>query len=311
MKQSENETPIVIAFTPNYFIPAATCLFSIVESAGRDERFHVICLLSEELPGRLKQKIGLVGGERIRFSFVNLQGKLSDIYVDAKYTVAASYRLLLPDLLPEYDKIIYTDCDMVIRRNLPALYRSIELGDNYLAAVFETPLDFQEAHIREIGCDPADYFNSGFLVMNLALMRQDDMVDKFMEASKAEYLEFPDQDVLNMVCKGRVLGLPPHYNGIRTFFLPQYKHFFLQRYTEQDWKEIAKRGTVHYTGAKPWNHFTVQFSVWWNYYERLPQEVRTKEKVNKKMLYLYKIYKNPVCKFLINSMLTIIRTFKQ
>ena len=311
MKQFENEIPLVIAFTPNYFIPAATTLLSLFENTDSDERFHIICLLSEELPERLKQKIHLACNQHTRFSFVNLQGKLSDIYVDEKYTVAASYRLLLPDLLPEYEKVMYIDCDVVVRNDLAKLYRSVELGDNYLAAVFEATLDFQEERHRKIGCDPEAYINSGFLIMNLALLRQDNVVKQFIKASKADYLEFPDQDVLNIVCKNRILGLPPWYNSIRTFYLPQYKHFFLRRYSEQDWEAVFRHGTVHYTGAKPWNHFTVQFLIWWQYYERLPKEIRMEGNVNRKMFFLYKIYNSDVGYFLISNIQNIYRKLKK
>ena len=123
-----NPVPVVIAFTPNYFIPASTCLYSIFASLDIEEQMHVICLLSEELPDRLKQKIQLIGGERAQYSFINLQGRLQNIYIDAKYTEAASYRLLLPDLLPEYDKVMYIDCDIIVRNNLVKLYRSVDLG---------------------------------------------------------------------------------------------------------------------------------------------------------------------------------------
>lgn len=78
-----NPVPVVIAFTPNYFIPASTCLYSIFASLDTEEQMHVICLLSEELPDRLKQKIQLIGGERAQYSFINLQGRLQNIYIDA------------------------------------------------------------------------------------------------------------------------------------------------------------------------------------------------------------------------------------
>ena len=241
----KTSVPLVIAFTPDYFIPAATCLYSIITSMQAEGELHVICLLSEELPERLKLKIQLIGEGRTCYSFVNLQGKLQHINIDQKYTEAASYRLLLPDLLPEYKKVIYIDCDIIVRNDLVQLYHSIDLGMNYLAAVFEASMDFQLDHLKTIGCNPNEYINSGFLIMNLELMRKDNMVEKFIEASKVDYLEFPDQDVLNQLCKDRILALPPYYNSIRTFYLPQYKKFFLQKYTEQDWLEVHRHGTVH------------------------------------------------------------------
>lgn len=310
MKKEEDFVPLVVAFTPDYFIPAATCLYSIFEHMKTEGKLHVICLLSEDLPERLKQKIQRIGGSCARYSFVNLQGCLHDIYVDAKYTEAASYRLLLPDLLPEYDKVMYIDCDVIVRNDLVRLYQTTELEDNYLAAVFEAPLDFQIERFRSIGCDPMEYINSGFLIMNLKLMRSDRMVQRFLKALKADYLEFPDQDVLNQLCKKRILGLPPSCNSIRTFFLPQYKKAFLRKYTEQDWVDIRRHGTVHYTGAKPWNHFTVEFQLWWQYYELLPEEIKEEWEMNRKLYFLSRLYRTSLGACMINACQTLYRRLK-
>ena len=229
---------------------------------------HVICLLSEELPERLKLKIQLIGEGRTCYSFVNLQGKLQHIYIDQKYTEAASYRL------------------------------------------FEASMDFQLDHLKTIGCNPNEYINSGFLIMNLELMRKDNMVEKFIEASKVDYLEFPDQDVLNQLCKDRILALPPYYNSIRTFYLPQYKKFFLQKYTEQDWLEVHRHGTVHYTGAKPWNQFTVQFQLWWQYYEQLPEIIKKEWQVDKKIYFLSKLYRTSCGTFVVDKLQALYRKMK-
>jgi lipopolysaccharide biosynthesis glycosyltransferase len=302
--------PLVIAFTPNYFIPAAVCLLSILKHSEEADKFHVIVLLSEELPDEMKQKLRKLGGGRMDFSFLNLEGKLTDIYVDPKYTVAASYRLLLPELLPEYDKVVYIDCDVAVRNNLAELYRKLDLDGNYLAAIFEAPLDSQLPHLKAIGCEPGHYFNSGFLVMNLKKMREDGMSAKFIEASKADYLEFPDQDVLNQLCKGHVIGLPPYYNSIRTFFLPQYKKEFLKYYTEKDWADLQNHGTVHYTGTKPWNSFAVRFEVWWRYFEQLPAEIKRHADIDKKTYRLFKIYNTLPGRILIKGVQDLYRKVK-
>ena len=160
---------------------------------------------------------------------------------------------------------------MIIRNDLAKLYHSVDLQDKYLGVVFESPLDFQEKRTRKLGCTPGFYFNSGFLVMNLKKLREDNMTPKFVEALKTDYLEFPDQDVLNVLCKGKVQGLPPYYNSIRTFYIPKYKPFFLKKYSEADRESVWQHGNIHYTGDKPWNRFTVEFDVWWEHYWHLPE----------------------------------------
>lgn len=286
--------PIVVAFTENYFVPAITCLSSILKNSDSKYKFEVICLLTKDLPVRLQELLNNFSPDRMKFKFLNLDGALEGVYVDERYTIAASFRLLLPDLLKEYDKIIYTDCDVIIQNDLGKLFETVELKDNYLAAVYEAALDSQIPYLNEIGCKPGYYFNSGFLVMNLQQMREDNLTQKLIDGLKVPYLQFPDQDVLNIHTQGRVLPLKPIYNSIRTFFLPQFKPEFLKRYSEKDWEEVHDHGTIHYTGGKPWNELTVKFEVWWKYYFQLPAEIKETWVENAKLSWLGKMMNFPV-----------------
>jgi len=309
--RDEDEVPIVIAFTPNYFVPVATCITSVLQNAAAHKTFHFICLLTEALPTAMQELLKGLAGEQQRFTFIDLTGALSpDIYVDPKYTIAASYRLLLPDLLPQYDKILYIDCDMIFRNDLSVLYRTVDLQDNYMAGVFEATLPAQRAHMEAIGCKPGTYINSGLLLMNLKQLRADKMVSRFLEAAKVEGLEFPDQDVINQLCKGRIVGLPPFWNSIRTFLLPQYKASFLQFYTEQDWQMVQRQGNIHYTGPKPWNRFTVAFDLWWSYYDRLPNAIKRFISMDSKLVLFAGFYKNSFGKFSINLLQAVYRKLK-
>ena len=310
MIYSYSNTPIVIAFTPNYLIPAAVTIQSILHASTADEHFLFICLLSEDLPSWQVDELHKLVGARATFKFLNLKGQLSDVYVDAKYTEAANYRLMLPNLLPSYDNVLYIDCDVVVRQDLARLYRNTDLGNNYLAGVFEAPLEHQLPHMNAIGCAPGKYINSGFLIMDLALMRQDDISNKLIDALRVDYLEFPDQDALNTVCRGRIMGLPPIYNSIRTFFLPQYKSAFLQYYTEADWQQVQTSGTIHYTGGKPCNIFSVMFREWWQEYESLPESIRKRMPVNRKMQQLFKVYNNPIGRFVLDCTRQVYRAIK-
>lgn len=283
--------PLVIAFTPNYFIPASVTLKSLLDSTKCGASYEVICLVTEDIPQRQQDKLAALGGGRLTFKYLNLNGRLKDVYTDPRYSEAASYRLLLPDLLPEYDKVAYIDCDVVVRNDVAALYERTDLGDNYLGVIYEAAIEGQSGRWKAIGCNAEEYFNSGFLLMNLEAMRRDGIVEKFLEASKVDWLEFPDQDVLNQVCQGKVLPLPPVYNSIRTFLLPQYKADFLKVYSEKDWTEVQEHGTIHYTGGKPWDIFTVKFGEWWQVYESLPQAIKDEWTPNGKGQFLWKIYR--------------------
>lgn len=302
--------PVVVAFTENYFVPAITCLSSIIKNSDPKYKYEVICLLTKDLPLDLQEKLNSYNPDRMKFTFLNLDGALEGVYVDERYTIAASFRLLLPELLKEHDKIIYTDCDVIIRNDLGSLYENIKLGNNYLAAVYEAALDSQISYLKEIGCEPGYYFNSGFLVMNLDQMRKDGLSKKLIDGLKVPYLQFPDQDVLNIHTKGRVLALKPKYNGIRTFFLPQFKSTFLKRYTEKDWDEVQSHGTIHYTGGKPWNEMTVKFEIWWKYYFQLPKHIKASWQEDKKLSFIGKCLNFPLVGYLGLGIIDIYRKVK-
>ena len=119
-----------------------------------------------------------------------------------------------------------------------------------------------------IGKSVKDYFNSGFLVMNLKQMREENIVEQFNEHAKIKY-DQNDQDVLNVVCSGRVQILPILYNF-------QMNHFasYMWGRTSTDilFGELFKHATLHYTGKfKPWNSLEcVASDTWWHYYKMSP-----------------------------------------
>ena len=284
--------PLAIAFTPNYFVPAAVMLRSLLDVSTGD--FEVICLVTEDIPGRMQEKLLRLGEGRLRFHYLPLKGQLEGIYTDPRYTEAASFRLLLPELLPEHEKVVYIDCDVIVRQDIGRLFRETHLGDNWLGVVFEAPIEQQAERFRALGCDPMRYFNSGFLLMNLARMREEKVSEKLLEACRVPYLEFPDQDALNQVCQGHVLPLSPLYNGIRTFFIPKYRPDFEQQYGKELWNEVQEYATIHYTGGKPWQLFTVQFAAWWRVYDALPTEIKTEWTPDARMIRFWKWYRGPL-----------------
>ena len=84
-------------------------------------------------------------------------------------TTPAYYRLLIPELIPEYDKVIYSDVDVIFRMDLSELY-SLDLKENYLAATKDLGLNLSKDGVAYIQSMPelhlGDYLQSGFIVIN-------------------------------------------------------------------------------------------------------------------------------------------------
>lgn len=79
-------------------------------------------------------------------------------------------RLLDPELIPEYDKILYSDVDVISREDLSDYYFT-EIGDNSFAGVESGSAyqpGIQKCLLDVLGIDwHKGYFYSGDLVINL------------------------------------------------------------------------------------------------------------------------------------------------
>ncbi len=163
------------------------------------------------------------------------------------------YRLALPELLPEVDKIIYLDCDLVVLDDLNKLWE-IELGEAPLAAITTKVSD---KYLAMLNLPPkARYFNSGVLIMNLRKLRSVNFEADYFEVIKTlgEKLKYYDQDVLNITHNKTFLELPLKWNMVNTVYRTAPEN---QPHPEPEIREaLANPGIAHFNGLhKPWMVF--------------------------------------------------------
>lgn len=133
----------------------------------------------------------------------------SDIsFPKSNYPPIVYATLFIPELLSDEDRVIYLDSDTIVVGSFKDLI-GIDLKNNYCAAVLDVPLpNFKD----KVGFSSQDnYYNSGVLLMDLDKLRKDNIQDKLV-ASIDKQVKYADQDVLNIVLKGRILTIPPKYN---------------------------------------------------------------------------------------------------
>lgn len=147
---------------------------------------------------------------------------------DTRYTEAALYRLVAPQVLPaEVRRLIYLDADTVVHMDIEKLWRE-PVGASGMAAVRERTL-LTHYHARgskeskekvynrmtEAGVTLANCFNSGVLLMDLDRLRErgDILLPglRFLAQYPGES-KFYDQDILNYYFAKELTPLPWNYN---------------------------------------------------------------------------------------------------
>ena len=254
-----NTVPILLTFDGNMSLPAGVCVFSLLDSAGPDTFYDIIVLHSGEQSAvtglaELKEKF-----DNFKISFRSVGDAFKGAFETRGITYAAYYRLLAPEILPDYDRVIYFDVDMIFRRDLSALY-TMPLGDNYLGAVYAISMNTEPdgmKYAESIGAVPGDYFLSGFLVMNLAEMRKDDLVPRFKKLAVNNY-RYQDMDIMNIICKGKIVPVSSIYSFVVGAYnlLETDPGFAASKYAPEPFDEARTLSNIHYNGPKPWNIIT-------------------------------------------------------
>ncbi len=176
-------------------------------------------------------------------------------------TVATMDRLLLPELLPDLDRITYVDIDTVTEGDVCEL-AATDLSGTPLAG--RPGLQMASVCWRDAGnhldADRASELrrlmsarhafdfatvNCGVLVLDLARMRADNFVAEFVPM--ARHFGLNDQDIVNAYAGTDRVELDPRWNALPLM-------------VEDD----LEPGIIHYAGAgKPWNDALVPASHKW------------------------------------------------
>jgi lipopolysaccharide biosynthesis glycosyltransferase len=259
---SAKET-IHIVFTINdaYVKYFAVCLTSILESAG-DERF-VFYVISDDLTEYSRKRIlELKSVKDFELEFIDFDNKMLDGIKEQQYSyisIHSAYRLKLASLLPNINKVIYLDADLVVLKSLKELWNT-NISGYYIACAVDPAMKigrFGDLQSSLKLPKSHRYVNAGVCLINLQKWREDDLEKRFFSVSKEfnERLKFPEQDILNIACAGEILHLHNLWNAIPTLDNAE---------TEESFRNPS---IVHYAGGeKPWAYRDVPFAhLFWKY----------------------------------------------
>jgi len=176
-------------------------------------------------------------------------------------SVATYYRLFVASILPNtIDKIIYLDCDIVVRGDLSEL-DSLDMHGKPLAAVFQDdPLLLQGDEEVRLGIGRNQgYFNAGVLVINLSYWRNNNIERVLLDFIENNYsnIKFHDQDTLNAVLGPDTICLNCKWNMLSIFLSKALYAFTSERcvlYRQQIVDGAGKNpSVVHFVSRpKPW-----------------------------------------------------------
>ena len=197
------------------------------------------------------------------------------VRLHSHFTITILYRFLTADILPQdVDRVLYLDCDILVRGNISELY------DMNLTGVAVAACPEHDGKIGEVQpdlvadwCDRLGYnrdygyFNAGVMLINLEYWREHNVMERLVcyLAKNYEKCFLLDQDVLNYVLHKEKVNFPYKYNVL--------VHCLSEDMIKYDAPYLQENPViVHYSViCKPWDFYMADypFCKEWEYYRRI------------------------------------------
>ena len=252
----------------NYVMPTIVTLASLFANKNPKSEYEVRVLgnkLTDQNINLLKRQLN---GRGCVIPHVSSLAKFEGTHPHVSSTDL--FKFDLPDVLSDWDKVLYIDTDMVIQNDLSELF-NIELGDAYIAAVKDMAGMYENHHNR-LGLK--NYFNAGMMLMNLKKMRAEKIGEKLTDYKlHKDAGHFMSQDALNYTFHENVIWLSPKYNWMApnqiNFSVREIAKFY--DITEKSVLNMDNTAViVHLTNRKkPWAYKdTWGHDLWKHYYKK-------------------------------------------
>ena len=255
---------VCVSCDDNYSKYAGVLITSILYNAAEDDKLSIYILDGGISQEKKEQILSLKSIKDCNINFIQINPELFSQYAKVKthnyISIATYYRLKLAQLLPDIDKIIYLDCDVVVNTSLKDLY-DIDIN-NYLLAGGS---DNKKRMVKE---NPT-YVNAGILLINLDKIRTDNIEEEFFKYTKENIntITKGDQEIINEVCKGKIKVIDSCWNVQTSNFVNRSDY-------------TSKPKIIHYLSKeKPWKFGSYSYhkNYWFKYLQITPWKLSDEE----------------------------------
>jgi lipopolysaccharide biosynthesis glycosyltransferase len=288
-----DDVVIVFACSENFVPYLSVAAQSIVDNACESRHYDIVVLTRDISPASMVTLSRQIKRGNVGIGFLDVDMALGDIELPhhGHFRPETYFRLLAPQLLPNVNKAIYLDSDLVVNDDVAKLYDT-DVEGYMLAATRDADtigqIDGYDVTVGpyladELGMDdPHDYFQAGVLLMNLAYLRENITPEEFLEISTERMWRWLDQDVLNKVVNGRYVRVHMRWNYLMDWQHLRRTHIIANAPDEvrAEYEQARKDpAIVHFAGPdnRPWLYPDADGAdLFWRYAMRSPylEEIR-------------------------------------
>lgn len=275
----------------NYFAPyLGVTLKSILNKCDKNYNYDFVVFTKDMDDFNKKMLSNICNNKNVSLRFVNLANIFDKmkLYTPGHVTIETYFRLVIPEYMKNYKKILFLDSDLLVKDDIKALYE-YDLANYALAACEECLMSAllgihgdsakkymtEKLHLKNVD----KYFQAGVMILNIEQFNINNYCEKLLNMVNSYDYNIVDQDAMNELLNDKILWLPNEWN-----YPPLQKHMKEFKYIENMSKYIRRKylsvkspKILHFADrGKPWFDPTEDFAQdWWEvarttpYYEEI------------------------------------------
>ncbi len=234
---------VCFGINDNYCQHCACTIASILYNSNPKDKynFHIISDYISEINKQKLESLKYIRDFKLNIHQVNVDDYLN-LDVNNQLGPSSFFRFKAFELF-DFDKVIYLDVDLIVRKDIAELYE-IDVNDYYCAGAEDlvAPRKIQEYNMAP----DTNYINAGVMLLNLKYCREhnvSEMLKVFLSGTWE--IQWNDQDILNYLFQHKIKFVDIKWNC--TYYTSLYKD---QEYFHRMAKDPS---IIHYISfAKPW-----------------------------------------------------------
>ncbi|MBQ8357381.1 MAG: glycosyltransferase family 8 protein [Clostridia bacterium] len=257
---------ILYACDENYAPWAGISMCSLFENNKELPELTVYCVVDRVSEGsreKMATQAERYGRELIFVDAAAIIEQIKALHIPSyRGSYTTNFRLFFHTFVRENtERLLYIDCDTLVTGSLLPL-AELDMGDKVIGVVRDA-LTVQYKLL--LGMSPDDlYFNAGISLINIPEWNRQQITEKMLDHIqnvRARYCN-PDQDLLNLVLKGRTYLLSPAYNlQPHHMAFPDKTYFAVYRptayYTHEELEAARQHPVIihayRFIGDFPWH----------------------------------------------------------
>lgn len=280
----------IVFETSLMFVPfLSVAILSLLKNTVPDQNYDII-ILSNELDEESEDALAALSAsmQNAQIRCLNPHSYVEKYIKEARHTYAEInyYRLALPWILMNYNKVINLGADLIVNEDVSKLY-SMDLSKHYIAGVKDIAysgrihLDIPQSELEL--SDKDTYINADVLIYDLEKIRNRYSRVEMLGLWQTYRFRYAEQDVINKLFDRQIFHLDMRWNVFPANAATSRDIEYASSDLLSEWQK-AKTDPyiIHYSSLpKPWEAEWIEYGdLWWKYAELSPFYPTLKENLS-------------------------------